>query len=82
MKKRTRFAVIMKHYFITILLVLFLNPTRSLCQSDSIDFLRNTGKMYSVYAVVLVLFLGIVFYLIHLDKKISKLEKKEKLNEQ
>jgi len=42
----------------------------------SIDFLRSTGKIYSVIAVVVIVFLGIVFYLIRLEKKIKEIEKK------
>lgn len=44
-------------------------------ESGSIDFLRSTGKIYSVVAVIAVIFLGIVWYLFRLDKKITKLEK-------
>lgn len=39
------------------------------------DFFRNTGKIYVVVAVLVVMFIGIVFYLLRLDSKISQLEK-------
>ena len=42
------------------------------------DFLSNTGKIYSVVAVILVIFAGIVIYLWKIDNKISKLEKQIK----
>ena len=42
------------------------------------DFLGNTGKIYSVVAVILVIFLGIVFFLWKIDNKINKLEKQIK----
>jgi CcmD family protein len=35
----------------------------------------NNGKMMVVVAVLSVIFTGIVFYLISLDRKLSKLEK-------
>lgn len=38
------------------------------------DTLRSNGKIYVVVAVVLTIFLGIIFYLIRLDRKIAKLE--------
>ncbi len=38
------------------------------------DFLRSTGKIYSVALVALVIWIGILFYLISLDKKLKKLE--------
>ncbi|MCF8214294.1 MAG: CcmD family protein, partial [Chitinophagaceae bacterium] len=37
--------------------------------------MRSNGKIYVVVAVVLTILLGLVAYLIHLDRKISKLEK-------
>ena len=45
------------------------------------DFLRSTGKVYSVVAVILVIFVGIVIFLYRLDNKLTKLEKQIK-NEQ
>jgi CcmD family protein len=39
------------------------------------DFFRSTGKINVVFAVILVIFAGIVIYLIRLDKKITRLEK-------
>jgi uncharacterized integral membrane protein len=39
------------------------------------DTFRSNGKIYVVVAVILTIFAGIIFYLIRLDRKISKLEK-------
>jgi CcmD family protein len=49
--------------------------------AQSQDFLRSTGKIYSVVAVILVIFVGIVIFLYRLDNKLTKLEKQIK-NEQ
>lgn len=38
------------------------------------DFLRSTGKIYSVVAVILILFIGLAYLLIKLDNKLTKLE--------
>jgi hypothetical protein len=38
------------------------------------DELRKNGKIYVVVAVILTIFIGIILYLIRLDRKISKLE--------
>jgi CcmD family protein len=43
-------------------------------QSADADFLESMGKMYVVLAVVLAIFLGIVVFLIYLDRKLTKLE--------
>lgn len=42
------------------------------------DGMRQSGKIYVVVAVLCTIFIGIVTYLIILDRKISKLEKEIK----
>jgi CcmD family protein len=39
------------------------------------DEMRSNGKIYVVVAVMLAIFIGIVIYLIRLDRKISNIEK-------
>lgn len=39
------------------------------------DTLRQSGKIYVVVAVILVVVLGLIGYLISLDRKVSRLEK-------
>jgi CcmD family protein len=41
------------------------------------EFLRSNDKIYVVVAVLVIIFIGIVLYLIRLDRKISKLEQRE-----
>jgi CcmD family protein len=40
--------------------------------------LRASGKIYVVVVVIAIIFAGIIAYMIHLDRKISKLEKEKK----
>lgn len=40
------------------------------------DVMRSNGKIYIVVAVLAFIFAGIVVYLINLDRKISKIEKR------
>ncbi len=42
------------------------------------DKLREDGKIWVVVGVILIIFAGIILYLIRLDAKISKLEKQVK----
>jgi len=44
-------------------------------QSQSLDYYRNSGKIYVVVAVIVVSFLGIVLFLISLDRRIRRMEK-------
>ena len=40
------------------------------------DTMRSNGKIFVVVAVIITIFAGIVLYLIRLDRKLTKLEKK------
>ena len=45
-------------------------------RTEMADTMRSNGKIYVVVAVILTIFLGIIIYLVRLDNKINKLEKK------
>ncbi len=40
----------------------------------SSDFMRETGKINVVVGVILLIFLGIIVYLVRLERKLTKLE--------
>lgn len=40
------------------------------------DTLRSEGKIYVVVAILLVIFLGLIGFLIFMDRKITRLEKR------
>lgn len=40
------------------------------------DTMRSEGKIYVVVAILLVIFLGLISYLVLLDRKITRIEKK------
>ncbi len=45
-------------------------------QDNMNDYMRQTGKIYVVFGVILIIFIGIVIFLIRLERKIKKLENK------
>ena len=61
-----------KQLFTTILF--FFLPFSFLLAQENADFMRSMGKMYVVVAVIAAIFIGIVIYLVSLDRKISNLE--------
>ncbi len=64
---------------INLVVVFFmLNIVILSAQNEGQDFLRSTGKIYSVVAAIVIIFLGIAYYLWRLDQKITKLEKQIK----
>jgi len=66
-----------KRFFLSTLLVIC--GYISFAQSPG-DNMRSNGKIYVVVAVLVTIFIGIILYLIRLDRKISKLEKETKIN--
>jgi len=42
---------------------------------DMADTMRSNGRIYVVVAVVVLILVGLILYLVRLDRKITKLEK-------
>lgn len=47
---------------------------------DMAGTMQSNGKIYVVLAVILTIFAGIIFYLVRLDRKITRLEKENQHN--
>ena len=43
-------------------------------QTENLDFMHSTGKIYVVIAVLVAIFLGIIGFLVYLERKLTKLE--------
>ncbi len=57
------------------LLAAFASPlSHTWAQSEQTDFLRQTGMIYVVVAVMAVIFVGIGIFLLYIDRKLTKLE--------
>lgn len=54
------------------LFVFFCFTSETMAQGQ--DFLRSTGKIYSVVVVICIIFLGIAYFLYRIDNKLTKLE--------
>lgn len=59
---------------IAFILIFTLNIQSLQAQTNTMDFLRSTGKIYTVIVVIVVLFIGIVVFLKSIDNKLTKLE--------
>jgi len=68
----------MKPKILVISAFLFLHSIALFAQNSTEDFFRSTGKIYTVLAVVIILFAVILFFLMRLESKIGKLEKRIK----
>lgn len=67
----------MKLKLFILLFVMLISNRISFGQSDveMADVMRSNGKIYVVVAVAAIVMLGILFYLITLDRKITRIEK-------
>ena len=64
-------------YYKKISLLFFaLVLTTTLFGQDTADFARSMGKMNIVIAVIATVFIGIVLFLIYMERKVAKLEKR------
>lgn len=59
-------------------LLAFSNVLIAQTEKAAIDVMRSNGKIYVVMAVCLTILVGLITYLVLLDRKINKLEKEVK----
>jgi len=68
----------LKYLLICVALLLFCANLYAQTEGEKVemaDTMRGNGRIFVVVAVVLVILIGLILYLVRLDKKISKLEK-------
>jgi CcmD family protein len=63
---------------ILLALMLIINPLLFAQDAEMADTMRSEGKIYVVVAIIVVIFAGLIAYLVYTDRKISKLEKRLK----
>jgi CcmD family protein len=67
-----------KYAFLSIGLLISMTASAQSSTADTqTDLMSSNGKIYVVMAVVVVIVIGLFLYLVGLDRKISKLEKKK-----
>ena len=71
--------MMIKKFFTTILFsssVLMIQAQEAAGQKSVMaDLMRNNGKIYVVIAVILTILIGLIVFMMRLDRKISQLEK-------
>jgi len=67
----------MRKLFLLTLSLLFSAFELMAQNTDDNSVMASNGKIYVVLAVCLTIFAGIVLYLVRIDRKISRLEKKK-----
>ena len=59
---------------ITLLFSLFCSTLKMAQNEEMADVMRSNGKIYVVVAVIATIFVGLMIFLIRMDKKVQKLE--------
>lgn len=71
-KNRLKFAPEMRFILFLLLVLVSLQSGNS----QSTDWMNSHGKINVVFAVVFIVFAGIIYFLIRIERKINKLENK------
>jgi CcmD family protein len=69
----------MKNILTILILSLISIVAQAQEQVEMADKLRQDGKIWVVVAVIFATFVGLIVYLISIDRKVSKIEKELKL---
>jgi uncharacterized membrane protein YidH (DUF202 family) len=68
--------------FILLLVSLFADAQQQDTEKGPVnEFFRSNDKIYVIVGVLMIIFIGIVIFLISLERKISKLEKRDRLDQ-
>ncbi len=68
----------MKGLLRRVFFLLMMLPAAVLAQPvEMADTFRDNGKIYVVVGVIAIIFIGLIVYLITLDRRLSKMEKEE-----
>lgn len=65
------------YFFLAFILSLPLAASAQMQEVEMADTLRSNGKIFVVVIIMSIILLGVAAYLFNLDRKISKLEKKD-----
>jgi heme/copper-type cytochrome/quinol oxidase subunit 2 len=63
-------------FLLSIVLLATASLTASAQDAEMADAMRSEGKIYVVVAIVLVILLGLIGYLVFIERKVSGLEKR------
>ena len=61
--------------FILLLTTVFVQAQEGTAKTGFGETMRSSGRIYVVIAVILTILIGLILYLVRLDKKMSKMEK-------
>jgi FtsH-binding integral membrane protein len=69
-----------KYLFMILTMFCFCSLSGAQQKKDNVemaDLMRSNGRIYVVVAVIVVILIGLILYLVRLDKRISKMEKEK-----
>ena len=62
---------------LVLLVSIFVQAQEGTAKTGFGETMRSSGRIYVVIAVILTILIGLILYLVRLDKKMSKMEKEQ-----
>ena len=63
------------YFFILALSTIVVKAQEGTAKTDFGETMRSNGRIYVVIAVILTILIGLILYVVRLDRKMSKMEK-------
>ena len=63
------------YFFILVLSTIVVKAQGGTAKTDFGETMRSNGRIYVVIAVILTILIGLILYVVRLDRKMSKMEK-------
>ncbi|MGZ8557352.1 MAG: CcmD family protein [Chitinophagaceae bacterium] len=63
------------YFFILLLSTIVVQAQEGTAKTDFGETMRSNGRIYVVIAVILTILIGLILYVVRLDRKMSKMEK-------
>lgn len=64
-------------FFMLLLASIFVQAQEESTKTNFGETMRSNGRIYVVIAVILTILIGLILYLVRLDRKMSKMEKEQ-----
>lgn len=63
------------YFFILLLSTIVVQAQEGTAKTDFGETMRSNGRIYVVIAVILTILIGLILYVVRLDRKMSKMER-------
>ena len=73
MRFQIKFTMLAKRFYLVLIGTILVRALYAQ-SAEGVDFMRSIGKIYVVVAVIVAMFIGIVIFMLYIDRKLTKIE--------